>query len=88
MSEWRPEEGWVNLYRIAYESHKDTLPSLAVQFGMQGLAYEDGADAMLAALKADGNAEYCVAHDWIETVAENENGEMVDGTWVFIPDKE
>ena len=51
MSEWRPEEGWVNLYSIAYESHKDTQPNLAVQFGMQGLAYEDGADAMLTALK-------------------------------------
>ena len=53
MSEWRPE-GWENLYSIAYESHKDTLPSLAVQFGMQGLAYEDGANAMLAALREMG----------------------------------
>ncbi len=80
MSEWRPGEGWVNLYSIAYESHKDTQPSLAVQFGMQGLAYEDGADAMLTALRKQDIREFSTLVGWVDG--------NPSGTLVYIPDEE
>lgn len=49
---YRPE-GWKNIYTISYESCKVTSPEFAIQAGMQGLAYEAGADAMLEALKKE-----------------------------------
>ncbi len=49
---WRPDN-WKNLYTVAYEGSKDMHIGFAVQAGtgMQGIAYEAGASAMLEALR-------------------------------------
>ena len=54
MKEWRPKEGWKNLYTVAFECTRGSDIQLALQYGMQGLAYENGADAMLGALRKRG----------------------------------
>ena len=82
MSGWRPE-GWNNIYNTLYESTKDTEIELAVQAGMQGLAYEAGADAILEALKKKGKyisrKDGEDMHPWTE---------IYDSGWlVFIPEK-
>ena len=46
---WRPPN-WGNIYKDAYGSSIDAAPEFAIQAGMQGLAFEAGADAMLEAL--------------------------------------
>ena len=47
---YRPE-GWSNIFNLAYKNNKDTHIEFAVQSGMQGIAYEAGADAILEGLK-------------------------------------
>ncbi|KKK99324.1 hypothetical protein LCGC14_2633930, partial [marine sediment metagenome] len=69
MIQWRPP-GWSNIYRAAYKSYKDTDVGLSSQFGFQGLAYEAGADAILAALKTDdATTLHCEIAQWIEGCA-------------------
>jgi len=46
---WRPPN-WGNIYKDAYGSSIDAAPEFAIQAGMQGLAFEAGADAILKAL--------------------------------------
>ena len=46
---WRPPN-WGNIYNDAYRSSIDVAPKFAIQAGMQGLAFEAGADAILKAL--------------------------------------
>ncbi len=87
MAEWRPD-GWKNDYRREADvCGRQGHYRQGVRANSEAMAYEAGADAMLAALKTDGNADYCEAGDWIETVADNDDGAHISGTWVFIPDE-
>lgn len=72
---WRPE-GWNNIYSLAYKNCHETQPEFAIQAGMQGLAFEAGADAMFEALREHG-------YETMDTFGE---GPYCSGKEVFIPD--
>ena len=71
MSEWRPE-GWENPYDDG---------SCDCRQGAEGTAYEAGADAILAALKA---GHPC--HVDAEGISINFPKGYIKGSFVFIPD--
>jgi hypothetical protein len=88
---WRPEN-WNNLYSSAYKSCIDTAPEFAIQAGMQGLAYEAGADAMLETLKShtiiNQNGIAGASDSYCFILPVGFKGTMTGGKWVFIPNDE
>lgn len=83
---WRPE-GWKNCFYVETHRVGDTI------YGnfdcVRASAFEAGADAMLEALRKEGQhfSKIDIKSEY-EIETRQFNNPVIPGTWVFIPDEE